>query len=199
MKIRFLVLVFIAIYSTCFAQQSESNRYAKISDSIQNEQEIRIYKGRGITNSGTIFRIYKINSTWKAETIQWFLPKQISSDEFENIEPIVKTFSAYEGDFLNFQIRNIQFLPDEKYFEYKKQKREIVYDEEFKEFAFSTTSSISVVDGTGYEVIYKNGKLKNKFNYNNPRTYLEKYPEIDELKSFVEILNYIETTFKIKF
>ena len=49
-----IVLVFIAIYSTCFAQQSESNRYAKISDSIQNEQEIRIYKGRKYRYSNCI-------------------------------------------------------------------------------------------------------------------------------------------------
>ena len=199
MKIRFLFLVFIAIYSTCFAQQSEINRYAKISDSIQNEQEIRIYKGRGITNSGTIFRIYKINSTWKAETIQWFLPKQISSDEFENIEPIVKTFSAYEGDFLNFQIRNIQSLPDEKSFQYKKEKSKIVYDEDLNENTIEIKKMMIVVDGSGYQVRYKNGKTENNFEYSNPRSYLKNYPKIDELKSFVEILNYIETRFKIKF
>lgn len=42
----------------------------KFLKKIENEQEIRIYKGNGITNSGRIFRIFKENKTWKAELIQ---------------------------------------------------------------------------------------------------------------------------------
>lgn len=126
------------------------------------------------------------------------LPKKISSDEFENIEPIITNFTANEDDFLNFQIRNIQYLPDEKLFQYKKNINKIVYDEDLKEKVIST-KNMMVMDGTGYEVKYKNGKIENTFNYSNPRSYLEKFPEIDELKSFVNILDFIDKRFEVNF
>ena len=84
------------------------------------EKEIRIYKDRGITNSGTIFRIYNESNLWKAEKIQWFLPKEISSDEFEIIPPIIKNKSAnknLELIFMNLEALNIAFLPMEDAFE----------------------------------------------------------------------------------
>ncbi len=58
---------------------------------------------------------------------------------------------------------------------------------------------MSVLDGVDYLVKYKSGKRYNEFHYNNPKSYLESTPNIDEYKSLLEILKYIESEFKIKF
>lgn len=193
----FFQIFFIYIFSICSGQKG-ADSWAKIPEKIQNEKEIRIYKDYSITNGGKIFRIYLQDNKWNAEFIDWNFPLEISSDEFKTIEPRVTKLKADEINFMNFEIRNIEFLPDESTFQYKKEKSEIVYDEDFKENVIST-SKMMVMDGVSYSVIYKNGKSQNSFNYSNPESYLKNFPEINELKSFVEILTYIETEFKIKF
>ena len=75
-----ILFLFFAI----FLQAQNVDNLANNTSELK-ETEIRIYKDRGITNSGNVFRIYKENNIWKAELIQWFLPKEISKDEFEKI------------------------------------------------------------------------------------------------------------------
>ncbi|MDN3605326.1 hypothetical protein [Kaistella yonginensis] len=192
-----LHIFFILFALICNAQKG-ADFCAKIPEKIQNEKEIRIYKIYSILNGGEIFRIYFQNKKWNAELISWNFPSEYGAHEFKIIEPRITKLKADETDFMNFQIRNIQYLPDEKSFQYKKEKSEIIFDEDIKENAI-LTAKIMVMDGTVYDVKYKNGNFINNFMYSNPKSYLEKFPEIDELKSFVEILNYIETQFKIKF
>ena len=165
------------------------------------EKEIRIYKERGITNSGIIFRIFEDNKFWTAEKIQWFLPKEISSDEFELIKPIKVDLSKdknLEVIFMNLEALNIGFLPMEDAFEYKKEKKTLVWNEDEKQYLFKVLKS-SILDGSSYSVIYQNGEKYNEFTYNNPESYLQKFPKIDELNSFLEILKYIRKEFKIDF
>ena len=165
------------------------------------DKEIRIYKDRGIYNSGIIFRIFEENKVWKAEKIQWFMPAQVSSDEFKPIPPQkTELFSDknLEIIFMNLEALNIGFLPKEEAFEYKKQKKSVIWDDDEKQYALQNTV-IGILDGTGYSVIYKSGKNHNVFDYRNPESYLNKFPEIDELTSFVEILKYLRTEFKIDF
>lgn len=194
-----LRFLFVFLFSIVKSQNIES--LANIPSELK-ESEIRIYKDRGITNSGFVFRIYKDGQTWKANLTQWFLPKKISQDEFERVAPkliALKPTKTIEELFLNLRALNIEFLPKEEYFQYKKEKRKVVYDEEEKDWLFETTNAIQVLDGTGYLVKYQSGKQKNEFHYNNPDSYLKHYPEIDELKSFVDILNYIRKEFNIEF
>lgn len=191
-----ILFLFFAI----FLQAQNIDNLASISSELK-ETEIRIYKDRGITNSGFVFRIYKENNNWKSELIQWFLPKEISKDEFEKIPPrisLLKSQKSLEEIFVNIEARNIKYLPKEEVFEYKKSRNKVVFDETFQ--AFITTKTVSsVLDGTGYLVKYKSGNQVNEFNYSNPETYLKTYPEIDEINSFVDILNYIRKEFDINF
>ncbi len=191
-----ILFLFFAI----FLQAQNVDNLANIPPELK-ETEIRIYKDRGITNSGFVFRIYKENNNWKSELIQWFLPKEISKDEFEKISPrisLLKSQKSLEEIFVNIEARNIKYLPKEEVFEYKKSRNKVIFDEAFQ--AFITTKTVnSVLDGTGYLVKYKSGKQVNEFNYSNPETYLKTYPEIDELNSFVDILNDIRKEFDINF
>lgn len=197
-----LFQIFLIFLSISFnAQQKRSaDFYAQIPEKIDNEREIRIYQGNGITNSGKIFRISNENKIWKAELIQWFFDKQISSDEFQSVKPIVTKLKANKNlyeIFLNIEARNIGFLPKEEYFKYKKEKQEVIFDEEEKDYVIQVLS-MSVLDGVDYLVKYKNEKRYNEFHYNNPQSYLESIPNIDEYKSLIEILKYIESEFNIK-
>ena len=122
LKMNFIFKIFIIFLSISLnAQQRRSaDYYAQIPEKIENEQEIRIYKGNGITNSGRIFRIFKENKTWKAELIQWFFDKQISLDEFQSVKPMVTKLKAsrnFYEIFLNIEARNIGFLPKEAEYE----------------------------------------------------------------------------------
>ena len=195
------LLRFLFVFSITFLKSQNVDSLAKISSELK-ESEIRIYKDRGITNSGDVFRIYNDNKVWKAELIRWFLPKEISNDEFESSSPkltVLKSEKPLEEVFVNFQIRNINFLPEEESFQYKKTNgKKVVYDKNEKAFVIQQ-KLMEVSDGTGYIVKYKSGKQQNEFSYNNPESYLKEYPEINELKDFVDILNYIRKEFNIEF
>ncbi len=193
-------LKILFLFFAMFLQAQNIDNLANIPPELK-ETEIRIYKDRGITNSGFVFRIYKENNNWKSELIQWFLPKEISKDEFEKIPPrlsLLKSQKSLEEIFVNIEARNIKYLPKEEVFQYKKSKNEVIYDEDEKAFLVQS-KVISVLDRTGYLVKYKSGNQVNEFNYSNPETYIKTYPEIDELKSFVDILNYIRKEFDINF
>lgn len=61
----------------------------------------------------------------------------------------------------------------------------------------SSTSVSSVLDGVGYYTKIKNYKNQNEFEYDNPEAYLKKYPNVDELISFKELLDLIRAEFKV--
>lgn len=194
-------LIFSLLFLFTFLKSQNVDSLANIPSELK-ETEIRIYKDRGITNSGHIFRIYQEDKIWKAELIQWFLPREISRDEFEPIKPkltVLKSIKSLEEIFVNFQARNINYLPKEKTFEYKKTiNKKVVFDEDENGFVFQQQVT-SILDGTGYIVKYQAGKQKNEFNYSNPESYLKHYPDIDELTYFVDILKYIRKEFNIEF
>ena len=194
-------LKFLLIFLFAIVKSQNVDSLANIPSELK-ETEIRIYKSRGITNSGHIFRIYKEDKIWKAELIQWFLPKEISRDKFEWIKPkltVLKSEKSLEEIFANFQARNINYLPKEKTFEYKKTvNKKVVFDEDENGFVFQQQVT-SILDGTGYFVKYQAGKQQNEFDYSNPESYLKHYPEIDELNYFVDILKYIRKEFNIEF
>ncbi|WP_312421531.1 hypothetical protein [Epilithonimonas sp.] len=191
---------FLLIFLFAIVKSQNVDSFANIPTELK-ETEIRIYKDRGITNSGFIFRIYKEDKIWKANLIQWFLPKELSKDEFELIKPkitILKSEKSMEEIFENFEARNIKYLPKEEFFQYKKEKSEVIFDEDEKEFVALKKIS-GILDGPGYSVKYQSGKQQNEFHYSNPYSYLNKFPEIDELNDFVDILKYIRKEFNIEF
>ncbi|MCE3076959.1 hypothetical protein [Chryseobacterium gwangjuense] len=172
-----------------------------IPDNIDNEKEIRIYRGNGISNNGKVFRIYlSENRKWNAELIQWFLPKKINEDEFQIISPIVTKLESkipLEQVFLNLEALNIEYLPKEELFQYKKSTNKVVFDEDEKEYVIMSTEK-SVLDGVDFLVKYQSDTRKNEFHYSNPQSYLNNYPGIDEYEGFVKILKYVEDNFNIK-
>lgn len=195
-----LLQIFLLLMISFFKGQ-RVDTLANIPLKLEKENEVRIYAGNGITNSGKIFRMYlNENKKWNAELIQWFFPKKISEDKFESIPPIVtkpKSRKPLEEVFLNLEVLNIGYLPKEEFFNYKKSKREVVFDKDEKEYVLMS-QEISVSDGADFLVKYKSNKKQNEFHYLNPQVYLDQYPGIDEYESFMKILKYVEDNFNIK-
>jgi hypothetical protein len=197
-KILFQILFFL-----CFSlsKSQELRKLINIPDNIENKREIRIYRGNVITNSGKVFRIYlNENKFWNAELIQWYFPKKVSDDEFEVIPPVVtklKSEVSLEQIFFNLEALNIGFLPKEELFQYKKSKKEVVFDEDEKDYVL-VVNKINALDGNDFLVKYKSDKKENEFHYYNPKTYLDNFPGIDEYESFMKILKYVEDNFNIK-
>lgn len=154
-------------------------------------QEIRIYKDRGITNSGFVFRMYKSDSKWKAELIQWFLDKEPLSKKLTSSKSL-------EEIFMNFEALDVLNLPNEDAFQYKKEKKNVVWDEDEKGYLIQT-SKVAILDGFSYSLMYNSNEKYNEFTYNNPESYLKRLPEINELKSFEQILKSVRKEFNIEF
>lgn len=55
-----------------------------------------------------------------------------------------------------------------------------------------------ILDGVGYKVYVRNGKIKNSFEFDNPESYLKHYPTVDELISYNELLSVINKEFNLK-
>ncbi len=198
MKVPLQILLLLII---SFFKGQNVDTLANISSKIESQSEVRIYIGNGITNSGKVFRIYlNENRKWNAELIQWFFPKKISDDEFETIPPVVtklKSKQPLDKVFLNFESLNIQNLPKEEFFQYKKSKNEVVFDEDEKEYVIMS-QELSVLDGVDFLVKFKSKSKHNEFHYINPHVYLKEYPGIDEYENFIKILKYVESNFNIK-
>lgn len=196
MKIIFQIFFFFSLISVHAQQERSADYYAHIPEKIQNEKEIRIYKDFATNDSKKIFRIYLNKDSCNAELISLKLPSQ-SHNNIE-VKPEVTKLKCSNENFLNFEVRDIQFLPKEEFFNYKKVKKSISYNEENKENEI-VSEEMKLIDGNGYFVRYKNGDKYNSFFYSSPETYLKQYPKINELQDFVNILKYIDETFKIKF
>ena len=134
MKILFQILFLFLTISLNAQQRRSADYYAQIPEKIENEQEIRIYKDFSLTNGGKIFRIYFKNNKCNAELISWFFPIQTSSDEYNSENPEVTKFQCSDKTFMNFEIRNIQYLPKEDYFNYKREKKTVVLNDETKKY-----------------------------------------------------------------
>ncbi|UQB67394.1 hypothetical protein [Epilithonimonas zeae] len=189
---------FLLIFLFAIVKSQNIDFLANIPSELK-ESEIRIYKDRGITNSSYVFRIYQEDKTWKANLIQWFLPKKLDKELIKPKNTILKSEKSLEEIFVNIQARNINYLPKEEAFQYKKtSNKKVIFDTDENAFVFHQ-QLMSVLDGTGYLVKYKAGKQQNEFEYSNPESYLKNYPGIDELQDFVGILKYIRKQFNIEF
>lgn len=187
-------IYFIVILLACkFAFSQSTNQIINIPDSLTYQKEIRIYKFAAITNYSELFRIYqKTDKSWNVEFFKCYRARnENEKSRFEKIQVTVKTdFDLLWLKILNTDIEN---LADWDKIKYKlKKKGEIIIEHGEYELHWQ---KVSVMDGQYYEVIIRNENKLNKVSYSNPERYLEYYPEVDELNSFVELLNLLKGEF----
>jgi hypothetical protein len=193
MKNSNLIIIILLLFSLK-ARSQNIDSLLSLSDTLKNKCELRIYKDQGITTTGFVFILSKNEKDeWKSEYIQWYEPTLNKKFRFYKKE--LKYDKNYLELWLTIQTKNIEFLPNESYFKYKKEKQTIEKDD--GEY-FLALHKATIIDGNMYKIKYKNGNIKNEIEYNNPESYLKSNPEIDELFDFVEILRVLRSEFNIE-
>ncbi len=56
---------------------------------------------------------------------------------------------------------------------------------------------MSIIDGISYSIQIQDNDSYNEVEYSNPESYLKNYPEIDELQTINEFLDFIKSSFGI--
>ncbi|MCC9168680.1 hypothetical protein [Pontibacter harenae] len=56
-----------------------------------------------------------------------------------------------------------------------------------------------VTDGSGYDVMMKQDNQTHSFSFHSPWTYQERFPDVEELNNYSNIVNLLEQEFNIDF
>lgn len=197
MKSYFILLLFTIF--NCFGQDiSEINKVLEISDTLEYQHEIRIYKNYSIGSKIVIFRMFKEKNDWSANISYYDTNlKQITKingivfpkENIGKLKPVDPNLI-----WLNVLITNVEFLPSMESIEYKLNTPYIDLDKGENQI---NRKKVLVTDGIGYQVYIKNGKIKNTFSFYNPETYLKYYPAVDELIAYNELLSIINKEFEL--
>lgn len=191
----FLILQFNFLLSQ---KNLKYDKILKIENLKFNDYEIRVYKDYQTSTGLELFRFYKDNNeNWKAEFY-----KTIASKNNKD-ETIIRTRKSELNSLKNFEMIWLQIidtqiihLPKWETFQYKLKTIKKEYQIEDGEL-LSSTSKIDVLDGVSFYVKIKICKKENEIMYYNPNSYLESYPNVDELLSFQELLNLIRDEFNV--
>ena len=194
------LFVFLIVISNCFGQSiKEINRNLNLSNSFEFEKEIRIYNDYTISNGIEVFRmfdrgrndwvvdIYYYNKTFKSAT-------KIIRTEFKNKNLGELKLIDANSIWLNLLLCDIENLPSIDTIEYKLKVSSIEFiDGEYEVIQRKKKA----LDGHVYNVLFRNGKKKNHIVFDNPESYLEIYPNVDELVSYNQILSVIKKEFNL--
>jgi hypothetical protein len=195
---KFLVSTLILFNFLCKAQSvSEINKVLGISDTLSYKNEIRIYKKYSTTYNSEIFRMYnKGDDNWIAEIYYY-------SDKFKDVTKIDQEVFPKEKVgklipknpnliWLNLLLTNVEYLPSISSIKYKLETPYI--DLEKGEYQIVKKKTL-VLDGETYQIFFRSPEVKNYFTFDNPESYLKKYPNVDELQSYIQLLNITKKEF----
>ena len=195
----FLLFLSLAVSNILFAQSSiEYDKILKIENLKFNNNEIRIYKKYSTSTGLELFRFYEDeHQNWKAEFYQTVASKN-NKDEITISIRKSKLNSLKNFELIWTQIleTDVSYLPSWEAFKYKLVTHIHNY-EIIDGMITSSSSSGYILDGVSYDVKIKNINQQNEFHYPNPESYLKKYPNVDELISFKELLDLLRNDFKI--
>ena len=91
---------------------------------------------------------------------------------------------------------DVLYLPDFDRIGYKLKSKSSNYTIEDGNIV-NTTKETSILDGVSYYILINNKDNKNDIHYFNPETYLELYPNVDELISLKKLLDLIRLEFDV--
>jgi hypothetical protein len=197
---KLILIIFIISISNCFGQDySEINKSLDLTDSLEYENEIRIYKDFSITDGMQIFRMYNKGKNEWVVNIYYYNKTFKSATKIDMIEFPKENLGKLKAKnanliWLKFLLTDIDKLPNLKDISYKLKKSKIEFID--GEYAIAR-NVISVVDGQSYFVNFRNFKITNNFIFNNPETYLSNYSDVDELISYNQIVTIIKNEFNL--
>ena len=197
---KILIYIIIIISFNTHAQNiSEINKVLELPDTLSYKHEIRIYKKYETSYSTEIFRMYdEGNNNWKAQIFyfsnQFKSVTKITEIEFpKEVNGTLKPKDAYLI-WLQLLLCDIEYLPSIEQIKYKLKKSSIIFEDGGYEIVQKHTH---ILDGNSYKVFIRNYKIKNDFSFTNPESYLNSYPDIDELQSYTKLLSIIKKEFNL--
>lgn len=184
----------------CFGQEvSEINKVLEIPDTLELQKEIRIYKDYSILNTVEIFRMYdEGKDKWNVQFFSYSKNNNVVTKIDVRTFPKENIGKLQPKDanliWLNILLSNVEFLPSIENIKYKLNTPYLDLENGEPTIA---KKKIHVLDGTGYQVYVKNGKIRNHFSFDNPESYLKYYPTVDELISYNKLLSVIKKEFNL--
>ena len=203
MKNILILIIFLFSIGVSAQNITEINSDLKLTDSLTYETEVRIYKGVGITNYTSVFRMFKDKSEkWTAEFYEHYA-KVNGRTELRIKKRTLKSKNDMEFVFQNFTRSFILDLPSLNEFYWKLVTRGNVEKvkkqyrgKTIEEYEF-INEEFHMVDGDEFKIQVNAWNRTNEFEFSNVDSYLILYPEIDELIYMSEILENIRKEFGI--
>jgi len=198
------LLVFISIHAV--GQNSDpltSNHWIEkqlnIADITTSDSEIdlRIFLDRGITNGGHVLHILKSNKGWTGTKYDYWL-KMNDGYVTEKIEKTKKTkLKSNDWDSLwsKLQQFNIFTLPEQASIKDKLRKKV----KSPRGDGHEAYELMIMTDGSSYDLKIRTREKIVKYSFHEPCAYSNKYPDVEEVKSYCNILLTLEQEFQIKF
>jgi hypothetical protein len=151
-------------------------------DQTQNSYEIRFYKTEGLSGRKTLKVLYSTRQGWVAKRL---------TDLGDSVK--VETLNMRDG-----QVRaasrvlfnsNLGYLPDQEKLGTKMNKVEIVNGRQ-------VVKKHLVLDGQSYAIEFKHLDVYRVYRFNNPDVYKKLYPDIEEFKDYLSIVDIFERMVK---
>lgn len=188
------ILTIILFLPFCFFGQnvSEINKFINLTDSLQYEKEIRIYKSYN-NSEHEVFRIFENEKKeWNIMLYKYEIDKKGESNNLQTINLTAK--NELDLVWLKFIQTKIEFLPDLNKIGYKLKSYRIGKVNGKHEMY---TLGVSSIDPNQFTAYFKNKNSTNKFQFGSYTTNLNMFPNVDELISYSEIIDLIKDEFNI--
>lgn len=168
--------------NTSTNKEFERKAGLKPIDQTQNSYEIRFYKTEELSGIKTLKILHPTKEGWIAKKI---------TDLGDSVK--IETLSMKDG-----QVRaasrllfgqNLGYLPDQEQLKVKIEKVENLSREQ-------AVKKHLISDGQSYTVEFKDLAVYRIYSFNNPEVYSKLYPNIQEFKDYLSIVNIFETMVK---
>ncbi|MBT1706199.1 hypothetical protein [Chryseosolibacter indicus] len=162
--------------------------------SSDNEVNLRIFLDRGITNGGHVLRIVKSSDGWTGTKYDYLL-KMKKGQVTEKIAKTTRTelkSNNWDSLWAKLEALNIMTLPSQD--DIKDKLRKEVTTKRGKGYEVMV-----VTDGSGYNLKLKRLDKIVQFSFHEPWTYSQKYPDVEEVRKYSDIISTLEKEFQIKF
>ena len=197
MKFKILLFILFSSFNLLAQNISDFDKTLKIDLLKIHENEIRIYKKYATSTGLEMFRLYNVKDDyWKAELYQ---TKAGTIDNVIKIRVVKEKLNSLSNlELIWFKIldTDVLYLPDFDRIGYKLKSKSSNYTIEDGNIV-NTTKETSILDGVSYYILINNKDNKNDIHYFNPETYLELYPNVDELISLKTLLDLIRLEFDV--
>ena len=180
-----LFLIFFTLSLSCFCQEFHNFNYQNsISDSLEFENEIRIYKfGNYQSNCTELVRIYENKRDWQ---IEYFKCNK-------KLTLLINSQRIYYEILQNHPLR----IPNQKDIDWKLNTIIGLEKNEESNYEILVEKKLPPNHGHSYFFFVNRHGQYNQFKYYSPVILLQNYPEVDELILVNNILDIIKQNLNI--